>query len=133
MIFFWDKCTPKSIPVALQTLNLPVGIEWYLKHWPLSDSSPEGGDDRWLSQVGAWGWTVISQDYHFHERESERYAISQHRVGCFYIWGAQETKWEILRCFARGYDNIVSAAEITPRPFVYWVTRSGTLRQQPVP
>ena len=133
MILFWDKNTPKTIPVALQGLRLPVGVEYYLDHWPLSDSKPEGGDDQWLSQVGTWGWTVISQDYHFHERENERYAIREYGIGCFYLWGAEATKWDILQCFVRGYDRIIQATEATPRPFIYWVSRLGKLTPQPIP
>ena len=133
MILFWDKNTPKTIPEALKSLNIPQGIEWYLMHFPLSDVYPEGGDDKWLSQVGDWGWIVISQDYHFHERENERYALKQHNVGCFYLWGAEATKWEIMRCFVRAYDKVIQAATTTPRPFVFWVSKTGRLTQQPIP
>lgn len=133
MIFFWDKNIPKTIPEALLTLDLPVGTEYFLPHFPLSDKYPEGGDDRWLSQVGSWGWIVISQDYRFHERENERYALKQYKIGCFYLWGAEARKWEILRCFARGYDRIVRAAGDTPRPFIYWITQTGLLRPVPIP
>jgi hypothetical protein len=133
VILFWDKNTPKTIPLALRTLNIPVRIEIYLEHWPLSDTAPEGGDDRWLSQVGTLGWTVISQDYHFHERENERHALKQYSIGCFYLWGAEARKWDIARCFARAYDNIIDKAATTPRPFIYWVSRSGKLTLQPIP
>lgn len=88
MTLFWDKNCPKTIPEALQKLNLPIGIEFYLEHFPLSDSQPEGGDDKWMEEIAAWGWnTVISQDYSFHTRENERFAIKQYDFGCFYLWG----------------------------------------------
>ena len=133
MILFWDKNIPKTIPKALKSLSIPQGIEWYIMHFPLSDKYPEGGDDRWLSQVGDWGWIVISQDYHFHERDNERYALKQHGVGCFYLWGAEATKWEIMRCFARAYDKIIQVADTMPRPFIFWVSKIGKLTQQPIP
>ena len=127
---FWDKNAPKTIPEVLIRLNLPIGIEYYLKHFPNSDSQPEGGDDKWFSQVAAWGWTtIVSQDYHFHTRENERYALRYYQLGCFYLWGAEEPKWRILQCFARAYDKIVEAAETTTRPFIYEVTRAGTLKK----
>ncbi len=130
MTLFWDKNIPKTIPEILLKLNLPTGIEYYLKHFPLSDFEPEGGDDKWFAQIAAMGWTtIISQDYRFHTKDNERFALRQHKLGCFYLWGASETKWEILRCFARAYDNIVEAAATTPRPFIYRVIRSGNLRQ----
>lgn len=133
LTLFWDKNAPKTIPQALQTLKLPVGIEYYLHHFSQSDKAPEGGDDAWLPMVGQWGWTVITQDYNFHNRENERYAIKQHHIGCFYLWGAEATKWEILRCFARAYDRIIHATQTTPRPFIYRVTRRGYLRKQDIP
>ena len=133
MIFFWDKNIPKTIPEALLTLNLPVGTEYYLKHFPLSDKYPEGGDDRWLSQVGSWGWVVISQDWSLHTKPNELFALKQHNIGCFYLWGAQAPKWEILRCFARGYDRIIRAAANTPRPFIFWVAQIGILTPIRIP
>ena len=130
LTLFWDKNTPKTIPEVLLRLNLPVGIEYYLKHFPYSDSQPENGDDKWFPQVAAWGWTtIISQDYNFHTKENEKFALRHYGLGCFYLWGAEARKWEILQCFARAYDNIVQAAETTPRPFIYEVTRTGKLRR----
>ena len=130
MTLFWDKNISKAIPQILLKLNLPVGIEYYLNHFPLSDFKREGGDDTWFSQVAARGWTtIISQDYHFHTNENESYALRQYNLGCFYLWGAQKPKWEILRCFARAYDRIIEAAETKPRPFIYRVTRTGLLHQ----
>ena len=114
-------------------LKLKVGIEYYLQHFPLSDKYPESGDDQWLNQIGAWRWIVISQDYHFHEKEDERYALKQHNIGCFYLWGAESPKWEIMRCFARAYDKIIEAANNTPCPYIYWVSRTGKLNPQPIP
>ena len=134
MTLFWDKNTPKTIPEVLLKLNLPIGIEYYLKHFPRSDFEPEDGDDKWFSQIAAWGWTtIISQDYNFHTKENEKFALRQHNLGCFYLWGAEAPKWQIFQCFARAYDKIVKAAETTPRPFIYRVTRMGNLRPVVIP
>ncbi len=130
MTLFWDKNAPKTIPEILLRLNLPIGIEYYLQHFPQSDFQAENGDDNWFPQIAAWGWTtIISQDYHFHTRENEKFALRQYKLGCFYLWGAEAQKWEILRCFALAYDKIVIAAETTPRPFIFEVTRLGKLKQ----
>ncbi|MCH8061015.1 MAG: hypothetical protein IH861_00765 [Chloroflexi bacterium] len=131
---FWDKNTPRTVPQALQQLNpRETEIRYYLELYPMSDSRPEGGDDWWLKQVGEWGWTVISQDWNFHRRENELVALKQYEIGCFYLWGAEAPKWEIMRCFARGYDRIIEAAITTPRPFIYWVSKTGLLKEQPLP
>lgn len=134
MILFWDKNTPKTIPQALQLVK-PRGIDvrYYLELFPLSDQAPEGGDDRWLQYVGQLGWIVISQDWNFHTKQNELHALKQYEIGCFYLWGAESPKWEVMRCFARAYDKIIEAAITTPRPFIYWIARNGRLREQVIP
>ena len=133
MIFFWDKNVPRTIPQALKLLTprvdgAAIGIEIYLDHFPLSDRYQEGGDDLWLSIVGNLGWFVITQDSSIHKKEQELYALKQYGVGCFYLWGAEAPKWEIMRCFARAYDRILDAARDTERPFIYSVARTGSLK-----
>ena len=132
MIFFWDKNTPRSIPENLTRLKPPVQFEHYMAHYPLSDQYKEGGDDPWLATVGQQGWFVISQDYHYHERENERYAIKEYSIGCFYLWGATAPRWEIMRCFIRAFDRMVDTATNTPRPFIFWVDQRGRLTPQPI-
>ncbi len=133
MVLFWDKNLPKTIPEALQCLKPPIGVEYYLKRFPLSDKYPEGGDDRWLPEVGLWGWVVITQDYHLHMKVNELFAIKQYGIGVFYLWGAEATKWEITRCFIRGFDRIIDAAENTRKPFIYEVAKTGKLTLVPLP
>ena len=138
MILFWDKNLPKSIPMALQLVKPTfgadyVGVEYYLQHFPLSDRYPEGGDDRWLHEVGAWGWIVITQDWHLHTKQNELFAIKQHKIGCFYMWGARNTKWEVIRCFFRAYNRIIAAASSTQKPFIYSVTKTGLLSTVEIP
>ena len=133
MILFWDKNLPKTIPQALLTLNLSAGTEYYLSHFPLSDTYKEGGDDWWLARVGAGGWTVLTQDWSFHTKDPELRAVKDYKIGCFYLWGPKAPKWEILRCFARAYDRIIEADAITPKPFIYWVSKTGILKPEPIP
>ena len=133
MILFWDKNTPKTIPLALRKLKPPVGIEYYLEHFPRSDRYPEGGDDTWLPQIGAAGWIVMTQDWSLHTKQNELQAIKQYGIGCFYLWGARAPKWQIALCFFRAYDRIISAAESTTKPFIYRVARNGHLKEVPIP
>lgn len=86
-------------------------------------------DDEWLPVVGAWGWTVLGHDYSFHENESELAAIRDYNIGAFYLWGPEDSPWEVLRAFARGYDKIVHAIATAPRPFVYRVGKAGNLTE----
>ena len=102
---FWDKNIAKSIPLALQLLRLPnAGTRYFLERYPASDQYQESGDDRWLSEIGRLGWFVMTQDWSMHTKQNELRAIRQHEIGCFYLWGARETKWSVLRCFAHQSD-----------------------------
>lgn len=128
MIFFFDRNIGTRIPKALQSLKLPVDIEYHEKHFPMNEP-----DDRWLPIVGGWDWTVIAQDYKFHLLPNELYALKQYEVGVFYLWGANATRWETVRVFARAYDRIVAAAATTPKPFVYRIYKDGRLRPVTLP
>lgn len=114
-------------------LKPTLGTEYYLEHFPLSDRFPEGGDDKWLPAVGNYGWIVVTQDWNLHTKQNELFALKQHKIGCFYLWGAEATKWEIMRCFARAYDHIIEAGTSTPKPFIYRVNQRGKLTVVPIP
>jgi hypothetical protein len=90
-------------------------------------------DDIWLPQVGGWDWIVIGQDYKWHLLPNEAAALRNYNIGCFYLAGANAPVWDTMRLFAKAYDRIIEAAESTPRPFVYWVNKSGRLRQEKFP
>lgn len=118
-----------GIPKALRDhLNLPVEIEYHQLHFAQAEP-----DDVWLPQVGNWGWTVIGQDYKYHLMPSEQFALKQHQIGVFYIWGSQATRWDTMRVFAKAYDKIVDAAGKTARPFIYRVYKNGHLAPVKIP
>lgn len=106
-------------------MKLPVGIHWHDQNFP-----QEALDDEWLPSVGAWGWTVIGQDYHYHKREHEAAALRDYSIGCFYLWGAEAKRWDTMRLFAKAFDKIVFAEETTPRPFLYYVMRNAQLKSE---
>ena len=125
-MLFFDRSTGKAIPTALRRLG--VMVEFHGLHF-----ARDAEDDEWLQLVGQWGWFVVGQDYHYHLRPNELATLKQYSVGVFYLWGAQATKWETMRVFARAYDRILAAADSTPRPFIYRVQRTGPLRAVPLP
>ena len=112
----------KAIPEALRLMRPPVGIHYHQEYF--DEAAP---DDGWLPTVGAAGWIVIGQDYNYHKREHEAAALRQYEMGCFYIWGAEARRWDTMRLFARAYDRIVSAAETSTRPFLYFIQKDGRL------
>jgi hypothetical protein len=86
-------------------------------------------DDVWLPVVGSWGWTVLGHEYSFHENENELAALRDHNIGAFYLYGAEDSPWEVLRAFVRGYVKIVRAIDVEPRPFVFRVSKAGGLSE----
>ncbi len=127
---FWDRNLGAAIPTALQALSPPGLItRYYDERYPDTANMPESGDAPWIEDVGKLGWFVISQDRRLHRRERERAALIRYNVGCFYIWGANASKWDTFRCFSLAYDRIIEAMVNTPRPFLYRILKNGTLRQ----
>lgn len=120
MILFFDKNIGIEIPTALQKLKPPFKVEYHAKHFPMDED-----DDKWLPVVGRKSWTVIGHDRKFHKNESELAAIKRYKIGCFYLWGAEETKWEKVKVFFRACENIIMLETSTKRPFIFSVKKNG--------
>ena len=126
LTLYFDRNIGRAVPEALKTLHLPVEHQW--DHF-----KPEESDDIWLRVVGERGWIVFTHDRRLHTRAVELAAIMRWDVGCFYLWGAESSRWEKMRCFARAYDAILEACKNTARPFVYRIENRGTLKQISLP
>jgi hypothetical protein len=126
VILFFDRNMGTAIPKSLIEYLRPRGltVEYHQAHFAM-----DAPDDVWLPVVGAWGWFVIGQDHNFHNRAPELEALKTHKVGAFYLWGAEEPRWEVMRCFARSYDNILHRAAVTSPPFVFRVEKHGALNE----
>lgn len=128
MILFFDRSIGTTIPQVLVQLNVPMQVEWHEKHFRYDEY-----DDVWLPIVGGAGWIVIGHDRKYHLMPSELVAIKQHKIGCFYLWGAEATKWGKMRVFVLAYNRIVEAEARTPRPFIYDVDKRGVLKLVSIP
>ncbi len=126
MILFFDRNIGTAIPKALKEYLKPRGveIEYHQEHFAMN-----APDDVWLPIIGSWGWTVIGQDYKFHNLSPELEAIKIHNVGAFYLWGAEEPKWETMRCLAKAFDEIIHTATVTTPPFIFRVEKRGRLNE----
>ena len=140
---YFDRNIGWRIPEALKLLGLSVihhhtrrsllGLEETAKQRSLFAQSEK--DDVWLSYVGKQGWLVFTQDRKFHRAgfEAELSAIKQFNVGCFYIWGAEETKWKKMQALCKGMDSMMEMARSTPKPFIFDADRNGKLTQVVIP
>ena len=94
------------------------------------DSTP---DDEWMARVGAEGWVVFSHDRKWHVELPVCAAIKQHNIACFYLAGASFPVWDKLRCFMRGYDNIVRCINSKHAPYIYDVAINGRATEVNIP
>ena len=121
MTFFFDRSIGVGIPRSLTKIKkLPFSVTCHQDYF-----DQEAFDDTWLPEVGIRDWFVIGQDYRYHAKPNELFAIKQYRVGCFYLWGSEAPQWVSLRVFAKAYDRMVSVALTIPRPFLYVVNHTG--------
>ena len=122
MILFLDRSMGKGLGRTLRRIKgFPAAVETHDAHF--AQDTP---DDQWLAAVGQRGWIAMGQDYRHHLVDVERDAIRAHRVGVFYLWGANASQWEQLRVLARAWDRI-EAASRGPAPFIYRIGKSGRL------
>lgn len=128
MILFFDKNTGTSVPKALAKLKPPFQVEYHQKYFAM-----DCPDDIWLPDVGTKNWTVVGHDRNFHENQSELDAIKKYKIGCFYLWGANASKWEKARLLFKAFDQIVAMDKSTNRPFVFSVKKNGHLKRVKLP
>ncbi|TMJ13702.1 MAG: hypothetical protein E6G94_11290 [Alphaproteobacteria bacterium] len=88
-------------------------------------------DDEWLHEVGPKGWVVCSHDakWHLPGEDAAMKAIQQHKIGCFYLWGASSIGFFKLKSLAHNYDKIVKVCNTEKRPFIYRVTPRNRLQR----
>jgi hypothetical protein len=133
LTFYFDRCFGKRFPEALRTARPPFTVEFHHDPNNKFHFNQKTPDDEWLAKVGAEGWIVFSHDRKFHRIEAESTAIKQHKVGCFYLWGANNETWDKLCCFMGGYDGIAQRIALLPKPFIFNVERSCRIRHVKIP
>ena len=125
LTFYFDRNFGRRLPEALFRADAPFNVEFH--HSPKNRFPPNTKDDEWLSDIGSKGWFAFSHDRKWHQEIPNLAAIKQHKIGCFYLWGAEVSTWEKVCFFVRHWERIVEAARSTPRPFVFYVSKSGSL------
>jgi hypothetical protein len=116
--FYFDRCFGKRFPEALLTMDAPFKVQY---HHSRENNFPQSmEDDEWLALVGAKGWYVFSHDKKWHDESPAIAAIKEHKIGCFYLWGASVPTWDKYVCLARAYRRIKERLP-TRKPFIYRV------------
>ena len=124
LTFYFDRCFGRGFPKTLEILKCPFAIE---SHWSMKfpDDMP---DDEWLAIAGEKKWIVLSHDAKWHTEGPNIAAIKDHKIGCFYLHGAQLPHFYKLKSFMRNYDKIIEKCK-GPRPLIYKVTQQNRLRK----
>lgn len=86
-------------------------------------------DDEWLNIVGEKGWVVCSHDAKWQGESAPMKAIQQHKVRCFYLWGASSIGFFKLKSLAHNYDKIIKVCAVEKGPFIYRVTPGNRLNK----
>jgi len=118
---FFDYCLGKSLTGALRLLEPPSVEAYYFQEF----FTQETPDDQWLQDIGQRGWIVITQDRKLHRSPTQLAAMKAHRVGCFYLSCANDTKWRTFLLLAKALEELLRMAAETPRPFAFSVHRDG--------
>jgi len=121
LTFYFDRNFGKRFPEALALTKPPFLVEYH--HSKKNNFRHDMSDDEWLEICGRNGWFCFSHDRKFHETTVEAAAVRLHRVGVFYLPGANQSTWDKLSYFVRAYPKILAHTG-SPRPFLYRVHSS---------
>jgi PIN like domain len=115
----------KSFPKALSLLRCPFEVRWH----DGEGFSAKMPDDEWLNIIGEKKWIVCSHDAKWQTEPAALKAIQQHKIGCFYLYGANSLGFFKMKSLAHNYDQIVKICAENKRPFIYRVTASNRLKK----
>lgn len=131
LTFYFDICFGKRFPKSILKAHPPFSVEYHgSKGNKFKQNTP---DDKWLSVVGPKGWLVFSHDRKFHNEQPAIEAIKQHKIGCFYLPGANSDTWTKLYMFMRAHHRIMELSESTEKPFVFHLTALNKIEQVRIP
>lgn len=125
LTFYFDRCLGREFPNALRILNPPFNVE---DHWSMGFED-EKADDEWLHIVGPKKWIVCSHDKKWQGESSAVEAIIQHKIGCFYLYGANSKHFFKLGSLAYNYHKIAKVLGREKRPFIYSIDKRNHVRK----
>lgn len=80
--------------------------------------------------VAREGWITILRDKKVNTRPGERRVIQESAAGCFILnQGQDPTRWEYLKLLAATIDSMIALDQQTTRPYIFTVSRDGTMRR----
>lgn len=123
LTLYFDRCVGKRVPEALSRLTCPFQVRWHAGE----RFEAEKADDEWLEIVGKNGWIVISHDAKWHREPANIEAIRQHKVKCFYLYGANSLMFFKLKSLTQNWEKIVKKIKGEKGPFIYRISQHNRL------
>ena len=125
LVLYFDRCFGSKFPELVEKAKPPFKVEYHNRCGFKHDTP----DDIWLESVGKNKWVVLSHDAKFHKESAALEAIRQHKVGCFYLWGAQLPVWNKFVLFAQSFEKIEKAVRTDRKPFIYRINSRAQLKR----
>lgn len=89
---------------------------------------PRGASDRdWLQALGSRPWIVLMRDQRIRFNRLERESLGASRLGAFVFTGGQVTGEETARAIGNLLPEILRIDVREPRPYLYTITRGGSV------
>ena len=89
-------------------------------------------DVEWLAIVGRNKWVAIMRDQAIRRRRLEREALKTASVAAFVYTGGQASAVETAEVIVPKLKKMAAIARSEPRPFLYGITRGGSLSRIPL-
>lgn len=86
-------------------------------------------DDEWLHEIGPRGWVVCSHDKKWQAESPAVEAIKQHKIGCFYLYGARSLNFFKVGSLAHNFRKVQDKLGKERRPFIYLIDQRNQLRK----
>ena len=123
LILYFDRCVGNRVPEALAKLTCPFQVRWH----DGEGFAQELGDDEWLHSVGAKKWVVISHDAKWHREPAAKEAINQHKIKCFYLYGANSQMLFKIGCISHNWAKMKHRISSQNGPFIYRISNHNRL------
>jgi len=120
--FFLDRSLGKEI-VAQALRAAGAHVKVHDDHFPA-----DAKDEDWLTQVGSFGWIVLTKDRRFHTRILEITAIARSRVRVFKLTAAGLQGPEMASIFTKAIPKIMRVVIGNAATFIATVDRNSRVK-----
>jgi hypothetical protein len=112
-------CFPE-LQKAMRDANAPCEL--------LTDHFPRGTPDvEWLPQIGQRNWILLSKDLAIGVDSLEYLALTNAKLGAFFIRSREMPKKEIITCVLKALPKMLQIMRTQERPYLYKIYKDGSI------